>query len=141
VFRYFVRDDWHEALAHDANGHVGSGSVGASADAFSRGCQVKVAIRGLCRDFEEDTGVVLDHEVFIPAGSCYYYTQQELFIAGTNPLVRVRPAIPLRYRSQGWDFGWCVARTDGRVVYRAVDPHALTFRDQEQHCSMRWFVR
>ncbi len=140
VFDYFVRDDWREVLVHDEQGEVQSGSVEALADCFSRGCQVKTAIRGLCRDLQA-SGDELDHEVFVQTGSCYYYTTNRLFIAGTNPLVRVRPAIPLKYGSGNWDCGWCVARTDGRVVYRKLDPRSLKFQDQEQRRPMRWFVR
>lgn len=141
VFEYFVRDDFRQVLAHDATGKIMSGSIEALAEAFSRGAQIKVALSGLCGALSETATPPLEHEVFVQAGSCYYYTEQKLFIAGTNPLVRIRPAIPLRYASQAWDFGWCVARTDGRLVYRAADPYSLAFGDQELRCDMRWFVR
>ena len=141
VFEYFVRDDWREVLTHDEEGIVQSGSVDTLGECFRNGCQVKVAIRNLCEDFATDSGDLLDHEVLIQAGSCYYYTERRLFIAATNPLVRIRPAIPLQYQSRGWDFGWSVARTDGKLVFRAVDPYSLTFRDQDKRCAMRWFVR
>lgn len=140
LFRYFVRDEWHEVLAHDEHGRVRRGSVEALSDAFARGCQVKAALGGLCRDLD-DRSDTPEHEVFVQAGSCYDYTRQRLFIAGTNPLVRVRPAIPLRYGSRNWDYGWCIARTDGHVAYRAVDPHSLAMRDRETRCAIRWFVR
>lgn len=141
LFDYIVRDDWREVLAHDEYGSVRSGSIDALAEGFNRGCQVKVAIHGLCRDLNSAPGDGLDHEVMVQAGSCYYYTTRQLIIAGTNPLVRVRPAIPLKYASAGWDCGWCVVRTDGRVVYRALDPQSLSFGDYEQRHPLRWFVR
>lgn len=141
VFEYFVRDDWREVLSHDAVGKIELGTIAELGEAFRCGSQIKVAIHGLCGDLAENGSAALDHEVFIQAGSCYLYTERELFIAGTNPLVRVRPSIPLQYASQGWDCGWCVVRTDGRVVYRAVDPYTLKFDEVEKRCGLRWFVR
>lgn len=141
VFEYFVRDDWREVLAHDEEGIVQSGNVETLGDCFRSGCQIKVAIRNLCEDLAPEPRDLPEHEVLIQAGSSYYYTERCLFIAATNPLVRIKPAIPLQYESRGWDFGWSVARTDGRLVFRAVDPYSLTFRDQDKRCAMRWFVR
>ncbi len=69
----------------------------------------------------------VEHEVFVRIGSSYYYTQQALFMAGSHPVVRVKPAVPLLYESRGWDFGWLMVRTDGRVVYRRCDPYTLEF--------------
>ena len=36
----------------------------------------------------------------------------------THPIVRVAPAIPLRYRSRGWDLVWVHLRTDGAATVR-----------------------
>ncbi len=140
VFKYFVRDCWEEVFCHDADGRTMSGSVDALAAAFSDGRAVKVGISGLCSDFAcEDS--CLKHEVFVETGSCYYYVDQKLFITGSHPVVRVKPGIPLRYQSGGWDFGWLVLRTDGTVVYRRCDPYTLAFRDDRQRHPIRWFVR
>ena len=68
-------------------------------------------------------------------------TEQKLFILGSHPLVRVRPGVPLKYRSGGWDFGWLMARTDGHVVYRRCDPYTLSFSDHRLQRAVRWFVR
>jgi hypothetical protein len=39
-------------------------------------------------------------------------TERRIFCAGAQPVVRVKPAIPMRYESRGWDFGWLMrART------------------------------
>ena len=141
VFRYFVRDDWRQVLEHDANGAVVSGSIDDLAQAFSRGRQIKLAVCGLCDDLAADPDDVLTHEVFIQAGSCYYYTEQKLFIAGANPLVRVRPAIPLQYATRAWDITWLMARTDGAIVLRRVDPYTLKFDEQKGRYAMRWFIR
>ena len=140
VFKYFVRDCWEEVLHCDANGKTVSGSVDALAAAFSDGCAVKVGISGLCSDLACE-GPCLKHEVFVEMGSCYYYVDPKLFIGGSHPVVRVKPGIPLRYQSGGWDFGWLVLRTDGTVVYRRCDPYTLAFRDDRYRHAIRWFVR
>lgn len=139
VFRYFVCDRWTEVLRHDAAGRVVSGSVDALAAAFSEGRAVKAGVAGLCADLAGPAP--LAHEVFVEVGSCYYYTEQTLFIAGSHPVARVKPAIPMRYESRGWDFGWLVLRTDGAVVYRRCDPYTLAFEDRPMRAAIRWFVQ
>ena len=141
VFRYFVRDDWRQVLEHDAEGAVVSGSVDDLAHALSSGRQIKLAVRSLCGDLAAHPSDALPHEVFIQAGSCYYYTERKLFIAGANPLVRVRPAIPLRYATRAWDVTWLMARTDGVAVLRRVNPHTLKFDEHKDRYGIRWFVR
>ena len=141
VYRFWVRDEWREVLSHDADGRVASGSIDDLADAFSQGCEVKLAIRGLCSDLVENKDEASDHELFVHAGSCYYYTEEKLFIAGSHPVVRVKPGIPMTYKSGGWDFGWMIIRTDGLVVKRICDPYTLTFSDSRIRHPLRWFVR
>lgn len=138
-YQFWVYDRWREVLSHDADGAVIGGSVGALAAAFERGHAIKLGIRGLCADLAE-AGTPLDHEVFVHAGSCYYYTGRRLFMTGTHPLVRVRPAIPLRYTSQGWDFGWLMARTDGHVARWLCDPYTLAFHKSAGRYAIRWFI-
>jgi hypothetical protein len=140
VFKYYVRNSWEEVLCHNAEGKTQSGSVDALASAFSDGCAVKVGITGLCSDLADEHSS-LEHEVFVETGSGYYYLDQRLFIAGSHPVVRVKPGIPLRYQSRGWDFGWLVLRTDGVVVYRRCDPYTLGFEDVQKRHAIRWFVR
>ena len=101
---------------------------------------MKVGISGLCSDLP-GSQAPLGHEVFVEIGSSYYYTERELFIAGSHPVVRVTPDIPMRYESRGWDFGWLVVRTDGAVVYRRCDPYTLAFTDEPTRHAVRWFVR
>ena len=137
MYRFWVRDDWEEVLAHDAGGKVLSGSVDALARAFDRGREVKAGIGGLCADLGDGP----EHEVFVQAGSSYYYTGRGLFLCGSHPLVRVRSAIPLAYRSRGWDFGWLMLRTDGKAARWLVDPYTLKFRKSEDRYAIRWFVR
>ena len=127
-------------LAHEADGRVQSGDVETLADAVNQGCEVKVAIRGLCDDLAGDEPAI-DHEVFVPTGPCYYYTEAKLFMTGANPMVRVRPAIPLLYASRAWDFGWLLPRTDGFVARWLCDPYTLQFKKSESRHALRWFVR
>jgi len=141
AFRYFVCDDWQEVLAHDAAGRVQAGSIDLLADAFEAGAEVKVAIRNLCADLVAEPARPVDHEVFIQVGPGYYYSGQKLLIAGTHPLVRVKPAIPMRYISRAWDFGWLMPRTDGRAAMLLYDPYTLKVRRQAGQFAMRWFVR
>ena len=139
TFRYVVRDDWREVLYNDASGKIVSGSVKILADAFTEGCEVKVGVSGLCDDFGNTNNI--EHEVFVKTGYDYYYTEQELFISGTYPLVRVKPNIPMEYTSNGWDFGWLLVRTDGYVVQRICNPYSLNFTDTKRRLAMRWFIR
>ena len=142
VFRYFVRDDWQQVLEHDDQGVVQSGSVKDLAAAFTAGRQVKLALRNLCSDLPSKGEVnQIEHEVFTRGSSCYYYTKQNLFITGADPLIRVGPCIPLQYSSGGWDVSWVMARTDGFAVQRLLNPRTLQFEDREGRYAMRWFVR
>lgn len=141
TLRYFVREDWREVLHHRSDGHVVSGSVDALADAFRAGAEFKVGVRDLCADLEGGDRSELPHEVFIQLGSCYYYTAQKLFIAGAHPVPRVRPAIPLRYETQGWDYAWLLVRTDGHVASLIYDPYTLSSRREVDKHEIRWFCR
>ncbi len=141
VFRYNVCQSWRQVLAHDENGRIDSGSLDDLIDSFSCGCQIKIGIKGLCDELPTGKQEPLPHEVFVQVGPGYYYTDQKLFIAGSHPLVRISPDIPMRYKSNNWDFGWIMARTDGRVVYRRCDPYTLKFNDITLNKAVRWFVR
>ena len=136
-----VRDTWQEVLFHDADGKVQSGSIDELSEAFTEGLEVKVGIEGLCSDLDEEPAGAPAHEVFIQTGSGYYHTEQKLFVAGTHPVVRVRPAMPMKYGTRAWDFGWLIARTDGRVAQLLYDPYTLEPRRREERYPIRWFVR
>jgi hypothetical protein len=140
-FRYCVNDSWREVLHHSSAGDVVSGSLKDLVDAFSSGCAIKLGIENLCTELRAETDPALGHEVFIQGGSAYYYTDQKLFIIGTHPLAKIRPAVPMKYISQGWDFGWLMVRSDGDVVYRRCDPYTLKFSDHTTRHAVRWFVR
>ena len=141
VYRFYVDDAWQEVLAHDATGVVQRGAVAALVEAFAGGRPVKVGVRGLCGALAERAEDAVAHELFVQTGSCYYYTEQRLFLAGSHPVIRVQPRIPMRYASRGWDFGWLMLRTDGHVVYRRCDPYTLAFQDLPLRLPIRWFVR
>ena len=145
VYRFLVSDVWRQVYAHSDQGEPLSGSLDALTEAFAGGCDVKVAVRGLCADLApsptEDPADAVDHEVFVECGPCYYSTERRIFFAGSQPVVRVQPAIPLWYRSRNWDFGWLMVRADGLVARWLCDPYTLEFRKSEQRCAIRWFVR
>jgi hypothetical protein len=139
-YRFMVNDRWREVLAHDHTGRPTFGSVEALNEAFLRGAPVKVAISKFGVGLVPPGETAPEHEAFIHCGSCYYYTDRKLFITGTHPAVRIKPAIPLRYESGGWDFCWLVARTDGQVERWRCDPHTLAFDRSTHRYDMRWFV-
>ncbi|MGE3314128.1 MAG: hypothetical protein AB7O26_03350 [Planctomycetaceae bacterium] len=140
TIRYFVRDDWRLVLHHSKEGDVIAGSRDEMAELFARGVEWKIGITGLCDDLAEP-GESPPHEVFIQAGSCYLYSRQNLLIAASHPLARVRPAIPLRYKSDNWDYAWLVARTDGHVARLSYDPYTLSPSRAESHHEVRWYCR
>lgn len=139
-YQFWVNDRWREVFAHAADGTPVIGSLDELAEAFTRGSPIKLGIRGLCDDLAEPSESAIGHEVFVHAGSSYYYTERRLLMTGTHPLARVRPAIPLRYTSGGWDFGWLMARTDGHVARWLCDPYTLAFHKSAGRYAMRWFV-
>ena len=63
------------------------------------------------------------------------------FAAGAQPTVRVWPAVPMRYRSGGWDFGWLLPRTDGTVFRWLCDPYTLGFQKSTGRYLIGWFAR
>lgn len=141
TYRYCVNDSWREVLAHDAQGAVIAGSLNELTGSFAAGCALKIAVSGLCADLVPAGAETLPHEVIVEAGPGYYYTERRLFMVGSHPVIRVRPAVPMQYESRNWDFGWLMARTDGHVVYRRCDPYTLQFTDRTLRCGVRWFVR
>ncbi|GAA5221513.1 hypothetical protein GCM10025777_21430 [Membranihabitans marinus] len=141
TYRFFVDDSWEEVFVNDGLGEVLRGSLSVLEEAFSNGMEVKVGVTNLCRDLLGEDDYKMDHEVFIQCGSCYYYSESKIFCAGSHPLVRVKPSIPLKYESGGWDFGWLMLRTDGSVSRWIVDPYTLKFIKSEEKYQLRWFVK
>jgi hypothetical protein len=62
-------------------------------------------------------------------------------MAGSHPVVRVKPAIPINYCSQGWGFGWLMLRADGSLARWLMDPYSLKFRKSQGRYPIRWFGR
>lgn len=139
-YRYWVCDQWRQVLAHNADGTVTSGSLNELAAAFGSGCELKVALRGLCADLSDDPADTVEHEVFVHVDYGYNFTGSGCFQGLTLPVVRVRPEIPLRYVSKGWDFGWLLPRTDGRIMCWLCNPYTLKFHREEVHLALRWFA-
>lgn len=141
TYKFWVSDDWTAVYANDEAGNTVAGSIAELADAFSGGKEVKVGIRGLCADVQHPQVGSMQHEVFVHCGSCYYYTKSNWFCAASQPVVRVQPAIPLKYKSENWDFGWLMVRSDGHVARWLLDPHTLQFTRSRAQYAIRWFVR
>lgn len=141
TYQFFANTEWKEVFANNTAGHPVSGSLEDLVSSFHDGCDVKIAVSNLCAELAETTQTSQNHEVFVQAGSCYYYTEKKLFIAAAHPLVRVQPAIPLRYTSRGWDWGWLMPRTDGFIASIIYDPYTLQYRKNQGNYAIRWFVR
>ena len=141
VYSFFVSDGWQCVLEHDTEGNVLTGSVDDLDVAFTRGCDIKVGIRNFGAPLLKDESNDMEHEVFVKTGWGFYYSDQALFMAGSHPVVRVKPSIPMNYESRGWDFGWLFLRSDGYSVYRRCDPYTLSFEDIKGHHAVRWFIR
>jgi len=139
-FRYFVNDRWEEVLSHDAEGRIEAGSLTALVDAFSEGCEIKVAIHNFCNDLTSPEDSQIEHDVFVHVGAGYYYTERKQFMASANPVVRTRPLIPLGYGTSCWDFGWVMPRSDGHLARWLCNPYTLQFEKSVTNNSMRWFV-
>lgn len=139
AYRFVVSDDWREVYRHSADGSAISGSLDRLTEAFTKGCEIKVAISNPCIDLSGQDAV--SHELFVHGGPGYYNTQQRLFTVESQPAVRVKPGIPMKYASDGWDFGWFLLRTDGFVSYWRCDPYTLTFEKLTARYAIRWFVR
>lgn len=137
-YNWLVRDDWREALSHDADGNVVCGSLDELIDAFRAGASVKVAVRDLCSNLTETP---LQHEVIVELGSMYYHREQGFHSGESLPLVRIAPAKPLWYGSQNWNFGWVLPRTDGVVHQLIIDPITRAITRTAGRHAMRWMVR
>ena len=78
MYSFFVCDQWEEVYAHDADGNPQYGSIENLADASMEGCEIKVAISGLCCRLNT-VDDAMEHQVFVHGGSCYYYTEEKHF--------------------------------------------------------------
>ena len=147
----FVRDDWQELLAIDADGLPVRGSVDAIEEAQIAGRELKIGIWGLAADLAgepagepaEAAVVAADHEVFSLLGSGFFHTKMRLYDALTHPLIRGRAGDPSRISivRLGPGVGPHV-RTDGEATAPDSRPvYAAVQRPAGEVCAMRWFAR
>lgn len=139
-YKYFVQEGWEEVYAHDCEGNAILGSPKALEEASCMGWEIKVGIKGICNGLwgEEEQ---LEHELFIKTGPHYYYSESNFMVVETRPFVRVKPAIPMEYGHENWDFGWAIVRSDGHVAGLFYNPYTLEQKRTFGHHGMRWFVR
>ena len=139
-YKFFAQDNWVEVLSHDKDGNVLSGSARALEEASEKGCELKVAISGICEGVfgAENT---IKHEVFIGTGPHYFYTDTGFMVAETRPFIRVVPEIPMVYRDHNWDFGWAIVRSDGHVAGLWYDPYTLKYKKTHSRHAMRCFLK
>jgi hypothetical protein len=140
-YRYVVRDDWQEILAHDAEGRVTAGSFAALEAAQVAGRELKVGIRDLGADLAPAGEAVVPHETFSLLGSGFLHVRAGLYVTLTHPLVRIAAGVPLRYHSGNWDVAWVFLRTDGQAHVRRIDPYTRAWEDRPARFACRWFVR
>lgn len=139
-YKFLVQDEWTEVLSHDADGNVISGSAKTLEEASAAGCEMKVAISGICEGVFGAKNTA-KHELFIATGPHYYYTEAGFMVAETRPFVRVIPEIPMTYKEKNWDFGWAIVRSDGHVAGLWYDPYTLKYRRTYTKHAMRWFIK
>ena len=140
-YRFIVRDEWREVLAHDAEGRITAGSFAALEEAQVAGLEIKVAIRDLGADLTPPGTPPVSHEVFTLVGSGFVHVRAGLYVTLTHPLVRVAAGIPIRYRSGNWDVAWVFLRTDGQAQVRRIDPYTRNWEDRAARFAARWFAR
>lgn len=139
-YHFIVKDHYEEIYANDRSGQPIFGTAEQLDQAYNeQGRGIKLSIAGLSammwgnKDHED--------EVFVHCGSSYFYTQDRLMIANTLPFVSVPAAVPVMYRSEGFRYCWCIARTDGRVVVRSYNPFSDTWETKSDQLPLRWFAQ
>ncbi len=141
AYRFFVRDEWEEILAHDAAGTVVGGSFAALEAAQVAGREIKVGIRDLGGELAPPGTSPVPHETFILVGSGFIHVRAGLYVTLTHPLVRIAAEIPIRYGSGSWDVAWVFLRTDGHATVRRLDPWTRVWEDRPTRFACRWFAR
>ncbi len=135
-FRYFVRDQWQEVYAVDEQGNCVSGSLEALVEATKCGRELKAAIRNFQKQPDEP-----DYEIFTFLGSSYYSTESKDMTINSQPVVIVRPNIPMRYASNNWRSGNMLLKNNGEVHFWSYDPYTMEYSKSMDRCAIRYFVR
>jgi len=140
VYRFFVRDDWQEILAHDAEGTVMAGSFAALEAAQLAGREIKVGIRDLAADLGPP-GISIGTQTFTLVGSGFVHVRAGLYVTLTHPLVRAAAAIPITVRvgQLGRGLGLPADRRGAQV--RRIDPYTRRWEDRPARFACRWFAR
>jgi hypothetical protein len=141
TYRFIVRNEWQEVLAHDADGRVTAGSFDALEAAQIAGREIKVGVTDLGADLASPGTDAPPHEVFTLVGSGFLHVRAGIYVTLTHPLVRIAPRIPIRYRTGNWDLSWVFLRTDGQARIRRIDPYTRQWEDRPARFGCRWFVR
>ncbi|NJD04424.1 MAG: hypothetical protein FIA99_17945 [Ruminiclostridium sp.] len=138
-YRFLINDSWEEVYSNDSDGKWTGGSIDRLAKLCREGYKIKVAVKGLfCYIWN---GSEFCDEVFIHAGSSYYYTQQKLMITNTHPFVSIPAEMPLVYKPGEWNYCWAVVRSDGYSVIRMYNPFECKFSDKKSKFAIRWFAQ
>jgi len=140
-YAWWVSDTWREVLAHDAHGDVVRGSLLELQDAFRAGASIKVGIQNLCATLAAPGEEPVEHEVFVELHSIYNHEKSGFLGGESQPLVRVAPAVPLKYMSGNWNCGWILPRTDGVVHQLIQNPYTHEFSRTQGCFAIRWFIR
>lgn len=140
-YAWWVSDTWREVLAHDAHGKILRGSLLELREAFRAGASIKVGVKNLCADLSIPGELPVAHEVFIELHSIYNHEESGFLGGESQPLVRVAPSIPLKYRSGNWNCGWILPRTDGIVHQLILNPYTHEFSRTQGRFEIRWFIR
>jgi len=134
-YRFYAYRRWREIYAHDEQGRATAGSFEELIRAFRAGREFKAAIRDFARQ-EGDPS----YELFTHLGSGYYNTEARHFCINSQPLVVIRPAIPMAYESGNWSFGNMNIQCNGTVSYWRCDPYTMAYDKVSQKCAVRYFV-
>ena len=125
TYRYFIRDDWEEILAHDADGRVTAGSFDALEAAQMAGREIKVGILDLaadlatrCRARPTPSSRRSGRASSTPGRGCT--PRSPTRSSGSRPRIRCATG------SGDWDVAWVFLRTDGHAVVRSIEPYGRT---------------
>lgn len=139
-YDFFVNDCYSEIYANDALGQCTFGGMEALTEAYRGARRIKIGIGGLLSALYGQ-GSNNQDEVFIQCGCSYYYTEERLMIANSNPLVCLPTCVPLIYTAGELHYCWLVVQSDGRVFVRLYDPFTCRWQTRDERLAVRWFAQ